>query len=87
MPKTLAVMDQMNAVDKELFYCDIRELCYEDQTVVTWRGLKRYILKEEIVNEDARRRYYVLWCLHHGFIVLSILGIAYMLFSLITMIF
>ncbi|XP_058793887.1 fatty acyl-CoA reductase 1-like [Phymastichus coffea] len=86
MPRTLQVIDKMNAADRDIFYCDIRNFSWEEHTRITWRGLKLYILKEEIVSEAAERRYYVLWYLHYGFITLCLLAIFYMLWALINLV-
>ncbi|KAJ8674565.1 hypothetical protein QAD02_005827, partial [Eretmocerus hayati] len=60
MSNTLSVMDRLNDVDKELFYCDIRDLDWHEWVVYMWRGLRLYILKENLSSRDGVHRYLLL---------------------------
>nr|QGV11535.1 FAR18 [Tetrastichus brontispae] len=80
--KTLKVIDKMSPTDREMFYCDMRDYSWQELNWIAWRGLKLYILKEDIINEAGRRRYYLLCGIHYAFRVIWFLVFCYVLFKL-----
>lgn len=81
MPKTLEAIDKLNPADREIFYSDIRTMSWEEYTTYTWRGLKKYILKEPITSEIARQRHIRLWYMHYGLVMICAFGLSYYLIS------
>ncbi|XP_001601438.3 fatty acyl-CoA reductase 1-like [Nasonia vitripennis] len=76
-PETMRVVDRMNYDDKELFYCDIRSLSWAQYVFVMWRGMKRFILKEDLDSKAGRRKYVQLWYMHYGLLTIIFVALGY----------
>lgn len=70
MPETLRVIDKLNAVDNEIFFCDIRKIDWQYYVIMMWRGLKYYVLNEPYDREAILRRYRLLLTVHYSLIVI-----------------
>ena len=81
--RTFSVIDQLSAVDKELFHCDLRKLEWKKYYLNQWRGLKYYILKEKLDSKAGHRRYNLLWSLHFGLVTMLALTFTYFISRLI----
>ncbi|KAJ8673988.1 hypothetical protein QAD02_005250 [Eretmocerus hayati] len=66
MSNTLDVMDRLNDVDKDLFYCDIRNLDWREWSIYMWRGMRLYLLKEDFASKKGAHRYYLLMFVYYG---------------------
>lgn len=75
MKETQKVIDQLNSKDKEIFYCDMRpnEFSWEKYTIILWRGVRQYIMKEKLNEKISFWTYIRLCIVHYGFILVLIL--------------
>ena len=88
VPESLKVIDRLNPLDREIFYCDIRDIDWECYCFIIWRGLRYYILKEDINDKKSSiRRYRLLCCMHYGTIAIFCLVVYYYLSRLINLLF
>lgn len=61
----LEICDRMADADKEIFFCDVRKIDWEEYVGVLWRGLRVYCLKESMNNlEEARKKHRKLYIIH-----------------------
>lgn len=76
-PETMRVVDRMNYHDKELFYCDIRSLNWTEYIFTLWRGMRLFILQEDLDSKAGRRKYVQLWYMHYGLLTICFATICY----------
>ncbi|XP_057337063.1 fatty acyl-CoA reductase 1-like [Microplitis mediator] len=79
--ETQKMWDRMNNRDRFLFYNDLRTINWSAFGYTYWFGIKKYLLKEPLVDPPARRKYVMIQFVFHSFKNLIILYILYCLFS------
>lgn len=52
----LRLCDSMSEVDRTLFDCDVRRICWRDYTHNFYIGIRRHLLKEEDDNVPKAQR-------------------------------
>lgn len=82
MPNTMKVIENLNPVDKKLFFSDLRDLDWNEFSITLWRGLKVHVLKEDINDKSGVKKYAILYYTHYTFFSLVILLIIYFILTL-----
>ncbi|KAJ8688019.1 hypothetical protein QAD02_023814 [Eretmocerus hayati] len=84
MKNSLEVVDRLNSTDRELFFCDLKQLDWSEWCLRLWKGTILYHLREEIPNEKGRRRYILLCIMYYGIISCFCLAILHFTIKIIT---
>ena len=53
MTETLKAIEKMNQRDRELFFCDIRQLNWDDYFLTFWRGIRLNVLRDSLEGAGA----------------------------------
>lgn len=72
MPNSMQVIEKLNSVDKNIFFCDLREIIWAHFSLIMWRGLKLYVLKEDVNDRTGPKRYVKLYYLHYISVYLTL---------------
>ena len=55
LTETLRAYERLNERDRELFFCDVRQLDWDDFFLTYWRGVRLNVLKERLDEPLGRR--------------------------------
>lgn len=71
-------VDRMSTIDRELFFCDLRQLDWHDYFLDYWKGLRVYGLKDPLSTVPAaERKLRIITPLHYIGKYTILLSIAY----------
>lgn len=82
MQHMIRIWDRLNSTDKELFFCDLRKLDWDEYLCSYWRGIRVYLLKDpmETIDKGAYKHNLLTFFHYSCAFVLSLL-VGYVLFK------